>query len=102
MKHYFLILRPPRSQFPADITPAERAVMQQHVGYWQDLMGRGMVVGFGPVADPDGNYGVAILRLEDDVDPHALTAGDPVIVAGGGFRYDVRPMPSAVYPAASP
>lgn len=101
MTHWFLILHPPRPQFPADITPAERAVMQQHVEYWRGLMQRGMVVGFGPVMDPDGNYGVAILRLEDEADPHTLTAGDPVIVAGGGFRYDVRLMPSAVYPAPS-
>jgi hypothetical protein len=36
--------------------------MERHFGYWGDQISRGAAVVFGPVADPDGTYGIAILR----------------------------------------
>ncbi|MGN6179044.1 MAG: hypothetical protein ACTHNW_07675 [Mucilaginibacter sp.] len=41
------------------MTPEERAIMQQHVVYWKDLMNKGTVIAFGPVLDPVGTYGWA-------------------------------------------
>ena len=52
MPHYFLKLNPCRPTFAQDMTNEERAIMQQHVGYWSDLMNKGLVVVFGPVLDP--------------------------------------------------
>lgn len=56
--------------------------MQEHVAYWSDLMKQGAVVALGPVADPKGSFGVAIVRLEDGSDASDPGANDPVIKAG--------------------
>ena len=47
---------------------AEAKLMQEHVAYWEGLMERGLVIVFGPVADPKGTNGVAILELGEEVD----------------------------------
>jgi len=49
MPHYFLKLNPCRPTFAMDMTDDERAIMQQHVAYWGDLMNKGRVVVYGPV-----------------------------------------------------
>lgn len=73
--------------------------MQEHAAYWKGWMDKGRVIAFGLVADPAGPYGMAIVEVENDADVHRLTAGDPVIQAGRGFKYDIQPMPrGAVHP----
>lgn len=96
MKHFLFRLLSPRSTFPSDITPEEVAIMQQHVRYWTGVMATGRVIAFGPVADPAGAYGIAIIRLEDADDPMAIIEQDPAIKAGAGFRFEVHPMPRVV------
>jgi uncharacterized protein YciI len=92
MNCFFGKLLPPRATFPADMTPDEARLMQAHAAYWRELMKRGLVVVFGPVADPQGAYGILVLQLPDDVQPAALTEDDPVMKAGAGFRFEVHPM----------
>jgi uncharacterized protein len=99
MKHYLFKLIPPRPTFPADMTPTEGKLMQEHVAYWTELMNQGRVIVFGPVADPQGTYGIGVLRLEDDADAQALGANDPTIKADAGFKIEIHPMPRAVVPA---
>jgi uncharacterized protein len=99
MTYFFYKLLPPRTTFPADMTPAEAGLMQQHALYWRNWMEAGHVIAFGPVADPKGTFGVAILQLEEGMDPHSLADNDPVIAAGVGFHCEVHPMPSLVLPA---
>ena len=99
MTYYFFKLLPPRSTFPADITPAEAELMQRHVAYWRGWMEKGNVVAFGPVADPQGTFGIGILRLDAGTDAQSLANDDPVAAAGIGFRCEVHPMPSLVLPA---
>ncbi len=101
MKHYCCRLLTPRATFPADITPAEVALMHEHAGYWRERMREGKVLVFGPVADPRGAWGLAVLQLADDEEPAALIDGDPVIRAGAGFRFEVHPM-QAVLPELPP
>lgn len=97
MNYFFYRLNPPRSTFPADITPAERILMQEHVAYWSRLMGQGKVIAFGPVADPKGSYGIGIIQLEEDGDDvNALGENDPVILADIGFAFEAFPMPQLV------
>jgi hypothetical protein len=36
--YFFFKLIPPRSTFPADITPAEAQLMERHVAYWRGFM----------------------------------------------------------------
>jgi len=97
MKKYFLCkLIPPRPTFAQDMTDAESKLMQQHVAYWKGLMDRGLVIVFGPVADPKGVYGVAILELEEEADANALGINDPTMKANVGFHFEVYPMDRAV------
>ncbi|HET7651241.1 MAG TPA: YciI family protein [Gammaproteobacteria bacterium] len=98
MRYYFCKLLPPRPTFMADITPAETALMQEHGRYWRGVMSQGKVVAFGPVADPKGAFGVAIVRLQDDTDITSLTDHDPVILANAGFRFEILAMPQLVHP----
>jgi uncharacterized protein YciI len=100
MNYYFYKLNSPRTTFPADMTPEERILMQQHVAYWTDQMMKGKVVAIGPVADPKGTFGVAILRLTDGSDSDALVAADPVIRANVGFTTEIYSMPRVLVAAA--
>ena len=97
MKYYFFKLIPPRPSFPADMTPDEAKLMQQHVAYWKGLMQQGTALAFGPVADPAGVYGIGLVRLEDGLAPEPLGAADPA-VARLGFRNEIQPMPSLILP----
>lgn len=92
MNYFFGKLLPPRATFPVDMTSDETRLMQAHAAYWRELMGRGLVVVFGPVADAQGAYGILVLQLPDDVQPAALTEDDPVVKAGAGFRFEIHPM----------
>jgi hypothetical protein len=84
------------------MSPAERELMAHHAEYWRGWMGRGHVVAFGVVADPAGVYGVGIVEVEDELQVHRLTANDPTILSGQGFRFEVHPMPrGAVHPPLS-
>jgi uncharacterized protein YndB with AHSA1/START domain len=93
----FLVrLVPPRPTFLMDMTPEEGAVMQAHAGYWAEKLAAGVVVAFGPVADPTGVWGMGLLRAKDEAEIKAFEAGDPVIRSERGFRYEVLPMPRLI------
>jgi uncharacterized protein len=96
MEHYLLRLNPPRPTFQADATEEEQELMGRHVAYWSDQLERGRIAVFGPVADPEGGYGIAIAAADGESEVRELIAGDPVITDGTGFRYDVYPMPGAI------
>jgi uncharacterized protein len=91
--HYFLKLNPPRASFTVDMTEAERAIMQQHVAYWMPYVQNGTVVVLGPVMDPRGGYGVAVVNVENEAELKELIAKDP---ANGLNSYEMYPM-LAVY-----
>jgi hypothetical protein len=99
MPVYLYRLTPPKPDFPADMSEAEGAAMQRHFGYWADLMNRGAAVAFGPVADPKGTYGIAVLTVAGEAEARALCANDPVITAQLGFTFQVYEMPGAVVKA---
>jgi hypothetical protein len=96
MKYYFLKLIPPRPDFMMTMTEAERGLMGAHQVYWRGYAEKGWAVAYGPVADPKGAYGAGFWAVPDDEDVAALAAGDPVIRADAGFRYDIAPMPALV------
>jgi uncharacterized protein len=78
------------------MTEAETKLMHEHGDYWKDLAGRGIAVVFGPVADPKGAWGVAIVEVEDEADARALTANDPTIKSDRNFKFEIYSMPIAV------
>jgi hypothetical protein len=67
MKYFLYKLIPPRPTFPQDMTEAEAKIMREHVAYWQDLADRRITINFGPVLDPDGAYGIAIVEAKDEI-----------------------------------
>jgi uncharacterized protein YciI len=98
VRQYFLYkLIPSRQTFAQSMTEAEGAIMQRHVSYWSRLFanGAGSVVAFGPVADPNGGYGIAIVDAESRADVERLVQGDPAIQSNAGFRSEIYAMPRA-------
>lgn len=88
-KSFFLKLNPPRPSFGLDMTDDERAIMQSHVAYWAPYVEDGTVVVLGPVMDPKGVYGIAIVKVDDDEHLARLIAADP---ANGLNSYEFYPM----------
>jgi uncharacterized protein YndB with AHSA1/START domain len=99
--YYLCKLLPPRPSFPADMTEAEAKIMQAHVGYWTELLHKGVAVAFGPVLDPQGAWGAGLVGVQAEDELRALQAQDPAIRAGAGFRYEAHPMPGAIVRPAS-
>jgi hypothetical protein len=93
---YLYKLTPPRPTFPAQMTPEEGAAMQRHFGYGNDQMERRAALVFGPVADPQGAYGIAILDVASEAEAKRICAQDPVITAKLCFTSGVFHMPNAV------
>jgi uncharacterized protein YndB with AHSA1/START domain len=96
LRYFVCRLLPPRPTFAMDMTAEERAMMQEHVGYWTGHLKNGTAIVFGPVADPKGPWGLGVVRAADETAVRALEAGDPAIKSGKGFRYEVLPMLQAV------
>lgn len=88
-KCFFLKLIPPRPSFTKDMSDAERSVMLQHVAYWTPYVQDGTVIVLGPVMDPKGGYGIAVVRVDTDEQLNQLLANDP---ANGMNSYEAYPM----------
>ncbi|MEO3859892.1 YciI family protein [Acrocarpospora sp. B8E8] len=86
---------PHRPDFPATMTDTEAAVMGAHVAYWQALADKDITVAFGPVADPGGSWGVAIVEAATEDEVHAIRAADPVVTSDLG-PVCIYPMPNAI------
>ena len=96
MGYFHLKLIPPRPTFPFDITEAEGRAMAEYAVYWRKLAQDGHAVAVGPVFDPKGSYGLAIVETENEAEAEAFGAADPVAKAGLGFAWEVAPMPSII------
>jgi hypothetical protein len=73
----------------ADMTDDERTIMLRHVEYWKTYVDNGIVIVLGPVMDPKGAYGIAVVSVETEDQLHELIANDP---ANGLNRYEWYPM----------
>lgn len=93
-QHVVYRLVPPRPTFAVDMTADEAATMHQHVAYWSDLLARGIAVVFGPVADPGGEWGLAVAEVTDAGHADQLRRDDPVSRAGLA-RIEMFPMRAA-------
>lgn len=93
-KHFFLKLNPPRPTFRMDMSEKERDIMQQHVAYWSVYVESRIAIVLGPVLDPKGVFGVAIVEVESEEQLNEIIAGDP---ANGLNTYEIYPMARAVY-----
>lgn len=90
-QHFYVRLIPPRPTFASDMSAEERALMQQHVGYFRGLFEQGKVLIFGPVLDPTDNFGMAVMEVADSAEAEELLAQDPTAMAGLN-RFRISPM----------
>ena len=81
-KLFLFRLIPPRPDFAQTLSPAEQDAMAHHAEYWKDLLAAGRVVVFGPVADPEGVWGLGVVRADTQEEVVALGERDPAIAAG--------------------
>lgn len=93
--HFLYKLIPPRPGFPADLNETEAAVMARHFAYWEDLIGQGSVLIYGPVADPAGSWGLAIVAADDEAEVRKLGASDPAVTSQIA-TFTVMAMPDAI------
>ena len=70
------------------MTADETRLMRAHREYWTPSVESGVVIAMGPVADPSGGYGVAIIEAASDAALEAVLDADPAITAGRGFAYE--------------
>jgi uncharacterized protein YciI len=75
-------LIPPRADFAQTMTQDEQRAMAEHQEYWQRLLSDGRVVVYGPVADPEGVWGMGVLRAADRAEVLEIGERDPSIIAG--------------------
>jgi uncharacterized protein len=95
-RSYFLYkLMPPRPSFPMDMSESEAAVMGRHVDYWSDQVAAGRALFFGPVADPTGAWGFAVVLADTEDQVRAMSKDDPAVTTGLG-SYEVYAIPGAV------
>ncbi len=95
-RYFMCRLMPPRPTFAADMNAEERDIMQKHAGYWKKLLDEGVAVVFGPVGDPQGAWGLGVVRVPSEEKLGELRDGDPAILSKRGFRYESLPMLRAV------
>jgi uncharacterized protein YciI len=91
MPSFFLKLTPPRPTFAVDMSEDERAIMTEHLAFMNQHFAAGRVLIFGPVMDPAGVYGMAVLDAKDQAEAEAIMRKDPS-VARGVNRLDIYPM----------
>lgn len=96
MGYFHLRLNAPRPTFPFDMSEGEKTAMAAHAAFWRKRAEENIALVVGPVFDPKGAWGMAIVETENEAEAEALGQGDPVILADLGFSYDVSPIPSII------
>jgi uncharacterized protein len=95
VSHFLYRLIPPRPTFDRDMSEAEAAIMGRHAAYWQGQTEQGTAIVFGPVADPAGAWGLAVVDAESEEDVRALGLCDPAVTSQLA-RFEVYAMPGAI------
>jgi len=90
-QHFFFKLIPPRPTFATDMTAEEQTLMAQHGAYCQKQFEGGNLLLFGPVAAPEGAFGVGILEVADEAEARQFGENDPSVL-GGLNRFEIYPM----------
>jgi uncharacterized protein YciI len=82
MSLFLFRLIPPRADFAQTMTDDERATMAEHLTYWEQLMADGKVLVYGPVADPEGVWGMGVMRVADRAEVLEIGERDPSVMSG--------------------
>lgn len=92
--HFFYKMLPPRADFHVHQSDHEQQIMQRHMEYWQQQAASKKAIVFGPVFDPAGVYGMAIIATESRDDAEMIAQNDPAI-SEGLCAYELAPMRAA-------
>ena len=90
-KHFFYKLIPPRPTFHLDQNDHEKQIMQQHAAYWAELTNKRDSILYGPVFDPNGVFGMAVIEVDDETQAKAIADNDPVVLSAISV-YELIPM----------
>jgi hypothetical protein len=96
MRHFLYRLIPPRPTFLEDMSATEGTIMEAHFAYWAGVIAERQAVAYGPVIDPGGVYGVAVLEVVDEATAETIATNDPANKSGAGFRFALHPMVDAI------
>jgi uncharacterized protein YciI len=97
MTLYLYRLLPPRPRsFATDMNPEEAKILGEHVAYWQQHVATGKVLVMGPVADPEGAFGMGVIIAEEGEAVDPLCKEDPAVKSGLGFCYKLHVMPNYI------
>ena len=65
--------------------------MDEHSRYFQEHFEAGRLLIYGPVLDPRGAFGLAVLEVDDEAEVRRFGEGDPSVKAGLN-RFEFYPM----------
>jgi uncharacterized protein YciI len=89
VSEWIYLIHPPRDDFAATMTDAEREVWGRHFVRFQRLLAEGVIVLVGPTLG-EHNTGICVFEAEDEISARRLMDEDPVI-AEGFARGELRP-----------
>jgi uncharacterized protein len=101
MMGFVFRLIPPRPDFAFNVSEDERATMIEHIAYWTRLATQAKALAFGPVDDPEGSYGIAIILAGSREEAEALRGADPALLSPHDFVGQIAPMLRLVTPGGT-
>ena len=67
-----------RKDYPNNISETEKTILQKHLELWDRLILEGSVMFTGPVQDPKGTYGLALIFADSEDSVRKLLETDPL------------------------
>jgi uncharacterized protein YciI len=89
VSEWVFFMHPPRDDFIATMTDAERSAFAAHAAWLRNLLAGGVLIVAGPCLG-QVNTGIAIFEAPDEETARRIVAGEPV-TSGGYMRGDLRP-----------
>lgn len=89
MSEWVFFMHPPRDDFMATMTDAQRSAFTAHAAWLRGLLAEGVLIAAGPCLGAVST-GIAIFEAADEETARRIVAGEPV-TSGGYMRGDLRP-----------
>lgn len=89
MSEWIFFMHPPREDFIATMSRAERAAFDAHAAWLRALLADGLLIAAGPCLG-QVNTGIAIIEAGSEQEARRIAAGEPV-TSGGYMRGELRP-----------
>ena len=90
-QYFFYKLVAPRASFHLDMNDDEKSAMAQHMQYWAALTEKRISVLYGPVFDPAGVWGLAVIEVNSEEGAREVGENDPA-VSSGVCKFELLPM----------